>query len=61
MQDRVPPQNIEAEQSVLGAMLIEKEAIPKVMEILRDHGNGDPEARQQAGGCGRYRLCHFAG
>ena len=36
MQDRVPPQNIEAEQSVLGAMLIEKEAIPKVMEILRD-------------------------
>lgn len=34
MQDRVPPQNIEAEQSVLGAMLIEKEAIPKVMEIL---------------------------
>ena len=36
MQDRVPPQNIEAEQSVLGAMLIEKEAIPKVMELLRD-------------------------
>ena len=36
MQDRVPPQNIEAEQSVLGAMLIEKESIPKVMEILRD-------------------------
>lgn len=36
MQDGVPPQNIEAEQSVLGAMLIEKEAIPKVMEILRD-------------------------
>ena len=36
MQDRAPPQNIEAEQSVLGAMLIEKEAIPKVMEILRD-------------------------
>ena len=36
MQDRVPPQNIEAEQSVLGAMLNEKEAIPKVMEILRD-------------------------
>lgn len=29
MQDRVPPQNIEAEQSVLGAMLIEKEAIPR--------------------------------
>lgn len=24
MQDRVPPQNIEAEQSVIGAMLIDK-------------------------------------
>lgn len=36
MQDRVPPQNIEAEQAVLGAMLIEKEAIPKVMEHPAD-------------------------
>ena len=35
MLDRVPPQNIEAEQSVLGAMLIEKEAISKVAEFLR--------------------------
>ena len=26
MEERVPPQNIEAEQSVLGAMLIDKEA-----------------------------------
>ncbi|MGI5840419.1 MAG: replicative DNA helicase [bacterium] len=33
--ERIPPQNLEAEQSVLGAMLIEAEAIPKVMEILR--------------------------
>lgn len=33
--DRVPPQNIEAEQSVLGAMLIEREAISKVAEFLR--------------------------
>ena len=35
MQDRMPPQNIEAEQSVLGAMLIEKEAISKVSEVLK--------------------------
>ncbi|MDU2065093.1 MAG: replicative DNA helicase [Sporomusaceae bacterium] len=35
MIDRVPPQNVEAEQSVLGAMLIEKEAISKVAEFLR--------------------------
>ena len=35
MLDRIPPQSVEAEQSVLGAMLIEKEAIMKVMEILK--------------------------
>ena len=35
MQDRMPPQNIEAEQSVLGAMLIEKEAISKISEVLK--------------------------
>ncbi len=31
---RVPPQATQVEQSVLGAMLIEREAIPKVIEIL---------------------------
>jgi replicative DNA helicase len=35
MLERVPPQNLEAEQSVLGSMLIEKEAIVKAMEILQ--------------------------
>ena len=34
MIDRVPPQNIEAEQAVLGAMLISKEAIAEVAQIL---------------------------
>ena len=34
MEERVPPQNIEAEQSVLGAMLVDREAISKVSEIL---------------------------
>ena len=34
MEERVPPQNIEAEQSVLGAMLIDKEAIAKATEML---------------------------
>ena len=33
--ERVPPQNIEAEQAVLGAMLIKKEAIIEVQEILQ--------------------------
>ncbi len=32
--DRLPPQNIEAEQSILGAVLIEGEAINKVLEVL---------------------------
>lgn len=34
MQDRVPPQNIEAEQCVLSAMLLDREAIVKATEIL---------------------------
>lgn len=32
--ERVPPQNLEAEQSVLGAMLIEREAIIRAIELL---------------------------
>ncbi len=35
--DRLPPQNLEAEQSILGAILIDNDALPKVLEIL------DPE------------------
>ncbi len=33
--ERIPPQNIEAEQSVLGALLIDPEAIIKVADMLR--------------------------
>ena len=32
---KIPPQNIEAEQSVLGSLLIDKEAIIKVADIIR--------------------------
>ncbi len=42
MEERLPPQNIEAEQAVLGAMLIDKEAIAKATEIL----NGDDFYRE---------------
>lgn len=36
--DRLPPQNIEAEQSVLGAILIDHEnALPKVIELIHPH------------------------
>jgi replicative DNA helicase len=31
---KLPPQNIEAEQSILGGILIENDAINKVMETL---------------------------
>ena len=34
-EDRIPPQNLEAEQYVIGSMLIDKNAIIKVLEILR--------------------------
>jgi len=33
--DRIPPQNLEAEQSLLGALLIEKDAIIRVADLLR--------------------------
>lgn len=32
--DRLPPQNLEAEQSVLGAILIDNNALPKSLEII---------------------------
>jgi len=34
-EDRIPPQNLEAEQSVIGSMLIDKNAIIKGVEFLR--------------------------
>ena len=34
MLDRVPPQNIEAEQAVLGAMMLEREAIARAIDII---------------------------
>ena len=33
---RVPPQNLEAEQAVLGAVLLDNAAIPKVLEMIRE-------------------------
>ncbi len=32
---RIPPQNVEAEQSVIGSMLLDKDAIPNIAEILK--------------------------
>jgi replicative DNA helicase len=33
--EKIPPQNLDAEQSVLGAMLIDKEAVPRAIEFVR--------------------------
>src|SRR3989304_3717294 len=33
--DRVPPHNLEAEQSILGSMLLERDAIARVVELVR--------------------------
>lgn len=43
--DRLPPQNIEAEQAVLGAMLIERDAILRALEFL----NGEDFYRELHG------------
>ncbi len=32
--DRLPPQNVEAEQSIVGAILIDNDALPKALEII---------------------------
>ena len=33
--DRLPPQSLEAEQSVLGAVLLDNAVLPRVVEVLR--------------------------
>ena len=33
--ERVPPQNVEAEQSVLGSMLLSKDAIDLMVDLLK--------------------------
>jgi replicative DNA helicase len=32
--EKLPPQNVEAEQSILGAILIDNEALPKALEVI---------------------------
>lgn len=45
LEERIPPQNIEAEQSVLGAMLLSREAIDKAGEILSEGDFYRPDNR----------------
>ena len=52
MIDRLPPQSLEAEQSVLGAILIDRDAIVEVAEFLRARGLLSPgERRRSTGRC----------
>ncbi|MFR7473647.1 MAG: DnaB-like helicase N-terminal domain-containing protein [Christensenellales bacterium] len=64
---RVPPHSIEAEQSVLGSMLLDANAVTQAMETLttedfytpaikRSCGHGQPAFGRPAG-----RPCHRAG
>jgi len=43
---RIPPQSVEAEQSVIGSMLIDKEVIPVVMEILKPEDFYRPDHKE---------------
>ncbi len=43
---RIPPQSLEAEQSVLGSMLIDKEVVPVVMEILKSEDFYRPDHKE---------------
>ncbi len=41
--DRVPPQNLEAEQATLGAMLMERDAIARVVDVLEPEDFYSPQ------------------
>ena len=43
--DRIPPHNLEAEQSVLGAMILDRDVIPEVMTILNEEDFYQPRHR----------------
>jgi len=45
--DKLPPQNLEAEQSVLGSIMIENDAISKAIEILPTGGDFYKEAHRK--------------
>ena len=54
--DRVPPYNLEAERSVLGACLLDKDALAVVMESLQTEDFYDPRHRsaQPCEDCGDF-------
>jgi replicative DNA helicase len=51
LNDRIPPQNLEAEEAILGGILLDPEAITRVLDILR------PEAFYLSAHQEIYRTC----
>lgn len=51
LNDRIPPQNLEAEEAILGGILLDPEAITRVLDILR------PEAFYLSAHQEVYRTC----
>ena len=49
--DRIPPQNLEAEEAILGGILLDPEAITRVLDVLR------PEAFYSSAHQEIYRAC----
>ena len=43
--DRIPPQNIEIEKNILGSLMLEKDAITTVIDILHPSTFYDPANR----------------
>ncbi|MDO4176259.1 MAG: replicative DNA helicase [Bacillota bacterium] len=46
MEERIPPHNLEAEQSVLGAALLSKDALYEVIEVVRADDFYDPNNKE---------------
>jgi replicative DNA helicase len=43
---KIPPHDLEAEKSLLGALLIDKDAVVKVVDFLGPFWNFTPKARR---------------
>ena len=55
---KVPPQNIEAEQSVLGGILLENESLYKALELLIEHDFYKPSHQKSRCQSKTFWVCH---
>ena len=54
---RIPPQNLEAERSLLGSPLISDAALPEILTILKPEDFYNPANRAVFAGQGVFRGC----